>query len=93
MICNIRFEESDELFDTKFSESNEAFDVDFSDVVEILSGDVPKYKGEYVVTPRVAAQTLYTAQKYLEQDVVINKIPYFEVTNNSGGKTASIGDV
>lgn len=55
--------------------------------------DAPLYEGEYEVTPKVTEQTLPTAQKFLERDVTIEKIPYFEVTNNSGGTTASIGEV
>lgn len=51
------------------------------------------YEGSYTVTPMVAEQTLDTSQKLMQSDVVIKKIPYFEVSNNSGGITASIGDV
>ena len=54
--------------------------------------DAPLYEGEYEVTPRVDKQTLPTAKKFLTEDVTINKIPYFEVSNNSGGITASIAD-
>jgi hypothetical protein len=55
--------------------------------------DVPLYEGEYEVTPKVTEQTIPTAQKFLARDVTIEKIPYFEVSNNSGGTTASIGEV
>lgn len=49
------------------------------------------YEGEYKVTPSVSNQTLDTANKLMKSDVTIEEIPYAEVSNNSGGKTASIG--
>ena len=54
--------------------------------------EAPPYEGEYEVTPKVAEQTLPTAQKLLEEDVHIKKIPYFEVSNTSGGNTVYIGN-
>ena len=53
--------------------------------------DYEVYEGDYRVRPSVASQTLDTANKLLQSDVVIEEIPYAEVKNNSGGKTASIG--
>ena len=53
----------------------------------------PKYEGEYVVTPSTSnQQTLKTAQTLLENDVTVLKIPYFDVSNNSGGTTVYIGN-
>ncbi len=50
------------------------------------------YDGDYVVDPSAnSAQILKTAQKFMNQDVKINKIPYAEVSNNSGGITVTIG--
>lgn len=49
------------------------------------------YEGSYIVTPSVSNQTLDTANKLMQSDVIIEEIPYAEVSNNSGGKTASIG--
>lgn len=55
------------------------------------TADYDVYEGAYRVTPAVSSQSLATANKLLQSDVVIEQIPYAEVTNNSGGKTASIG--
>lgn len=52
---------------------------------------LPVYEGAYVVTPIDGDITLETAQKYMASDVVVEKIPYGEVTNSAGGVTASIG--
>lgn len=49
------------------------------------------YEGAYKVIPSVSSQTLETSHKLMQSDVVVEEIPYAEVTNNSGGKTASIG--
>lgn len=50
------------------------------------------YEGSYEVTPTVDGETLKTAQTFLEKDIKINKIPYFEVNNNSGGNTVYIAN-
>ena len=60
-------------------------------VIVTVYKDAPLYEGEYEVTPRVNEQTLPTTKKFLEKDVKIEKIPYFEVSNSSGGTTVTIG--
>ncbi|MGN1410283.1 MAG: hypothetical protein ACI4XJ_08910 [Eubacteriales bacterium] len=55
--------------------------------------ELPKYTGEYSVTPSAeSAQTLETAQKYLDDNVTVEKIPTYEVSNDSGGATLIIGN-
>jgi hypothetical protein len=49
------------------------------------------YEGEYEVTPKFEAQTLKTADRLLTKDVIIEEIPYAEVSNNAGGTTVTIG--
>lgn len=58
--------------------------------VQILK-ERKKYVGPYIVTPSANEQKLYTADKAMDQDVTIESIPYFEVSNTSGGTTAIIG--
>ena len=54
--------------------------------------DLPSYSGVWSVTPLVNTQTtLETAQTYLDRDIVVEAIPYAEVSNISGGMTATIG--
>lgn len=50
------------------------------------------YTGQYEVTalPEVE-QILRTKKKILLSDIVIKPIPYYEVTNDAGGITVSIG--
>ena len=54
-------------------------------------GYYPEYKGSYTVTPAAEEQTLPTEDTLMKQDLVIEAIPYAEVTNNANGLTASIG--
>lgn len=78
---------------------NQIIDIDETPLqeVEIKQDSVinvnpaPFYEGEYDVTPKVTEQTLATAHKLLEKDVHIKKIPYFKVSNTSGGNTVFIG--
>lgn len=58
-------------------------------VVPHLLGEV--YTGTYVVTPDVDEQVLPTQYKQLERDITVKSIPYFDVSNTSGGRTVYIG--
>lgn len=56
--------------------------------------DLPLYDGSYEVTPLVNADTIMRSSgTYLNRDVVLKAIPYQEVSNESGGKTATIGGI
>ena len=51
------------------------------------------YEGAYQVTPKVSENVvLPTNGKQMQQDVTVNKIPQFEVSNDAGGKTLIIGE-
>lgn len=89
----VKFKESTQTFNTKFKESKQTFNANFEDITPIthyVGGE--RYEGTYEVTPTVDAQTLPTAQKVMEEDVVVHKIPYYEVSNNTGGTTVTIGN-
>lgn len=63
-------------------------------VNDLPSADTSNYEvydGLYQVTPKTVSQTLATANKLMQDNVMVEEIPYAEVTNDSGGKTASIG--
>lgn len=49
------------------------------------------YEGDYTVVPKAEAQSLPTKKKYLEDDITVTEIPYFDVTNPAGGQTIYIG--
>lgn len=56
-----------------------------------LGGKLPYYDGDYTVTPRKVEQVLATKNKSMYGNVTVLEIPYAEVTNPSGGLTATIG--
>lgn len=58
-----------------------------------LSSEIPTnfYDGPYEVTPMVEAQTVQTKDKYMSDDLTVKSIPYFDVSNTSGGSTVYIG--
>lgn len=51
----------------------------------------PDYEGEYEIRPAVYAQELETSAKRMKQNLLVQKIPYAEVTNIAGGTTVTIG--
>lgn len=67
------------------------FPTDFIEEIETLAQDYEIWNGNYIVTPTIAAQILETQGKVMKNNMVINKIPYTEVSNTSGGNTVRIG--
>ena len=53
-------------------------------------GRLPNYDGDYTVIPKVYEQTLETKNKSMTDNVTVEAVPYAEVSNPSGGKTANI---
>lgn len=70
----------------------EPVDVQVDAVTRIPAGDVPVYDGPYEAIPKVTAQTLQTAQKFMREDVSVRAIPYFDVSNPAGGNTIYIAN-
>lgn len=62
---------------------------------EVDNGNVDRaeYPGPYTVTPTREDQTLHTRNKTMAADVTVFEIPYSEVSNLVGGKTAIIGGI
>ena len=64
------------------------------DIDPIIDAKLRKttFSGEYVVIPSPTDDVVFlTAQKYMNSNIRVNKIPYAEVSNNSGGMTVTIG--
>lgn len=72
-------------------ETTSLMEVDFGTLQKVSGEDVDPYLGDYIVTPTVNGFTLPTQQKLMTNDLTINKIPYYQVGNNSGGTTVYIG--
>ena len=50
------------------------------------------YAGPYEVTPKADRQELETLNQVMLDDVIVNGIPYYETSNESGGYTVIIGE-
>ena len=89
MLLNITFKENVKKINSiTFGENEKKIELDFG---EGYGGATNKYDGEYDVTPKVVAQTLPTARKLMQKDLVIEPIPYAEVSNAFNGQTVTIG--
>lgn len=55
------------------------------------SSNFEYYDGEYEVTPSTKQQTLETESKVMRENVIVEPIPYSEVSNGAGGTTVTIG--
>lgn len=76
----------------KFTKTDQTFSASFGEVHVVTEPVDPsiQYEGDYTVTPKVGEQTLPTAEKYMEKDVTILAIPFYETSNTSNGKTVYI---
>lgn len=59
-------------------------------ITSIPASDI--YDGEYTVTPKVVAQSLATTNKYMQDDVTVLEIPYYQTSNPQDGYTVYIGN-
>lgn len=75
-------------------------DVDASDNGKVLMVDggewaakkLPVYEGVYSITPSADnAQVLATGKKYMDADLVVEKIPFYRISDEDGGETVYIG--
>lgn len=59
----------------------------------IIDDNVPDYTGDYEITPNAHNPiVLQTKNKKMVDDVTVKKIPFFDVSNTSGGTTIFIGN-
>lgn len=57
----------------------------------IVPSEAEIYSGAYNVTPQAtASQTLFTANKFMKNNLTVEEIPYAETDNDSQGVTVSI---
>ena len=60
--------------------------------LKIKTSELPTYTGEYEVTPKVYEnKTLQTKNHSMKDDILVKKIPQYEVSNDNG-YTLIIGD-
>jgi hypothetical protein len=86
------FSELNSEFKTRFSELEAKFKTGYGEIYEILKIPDETYDGEYNVTPKVDSQTLNTKEKFMYDNLIVNGIPIFNVSNIGGGDTVYIGE-
>lgn len=90
MKIQVEFRETGACFPLGFEESSR-FAVSFEEA--FLGSLAPPYAGGYEVIPRVSEQSLPTAGRRLDKDILVRAIPYHEVENTGCGTTAIIGGI
>lgn len=90
MTLQVEFSESASVLQVDF-EAAQTFAVDFGEIHEVSNEEIPTYSGPYAVRPSLEPQTLETSGKLMEDNVQIEEIPIYVVSNNSGGTTVTIG--
>lgn len=76
----------------KFEQEGSYFASNFGQIQTITEYIGDPYVGEYTVTPTVEEQIMQTKEKIMRDDVTIQAIPYFEVSNTSDGVTVYIAN-
>ena len=78
-------------FMISLQESNQKFDVSFGEIQFIALPETKAvYAGSYEITPKITEQILDTKQKYMKDDLKINAVPCYDVSNPAGGSTVYI---
>lgn len=52
--------------------------------------EAPEYQGTYSIIPATSDQTIMTKGRLMKENVTVQEIPYFEVSNASNGVTVTI---
>lgn len=90
MDIKVTFSESNDVeLPVVLSETDESIAADFGEIQSVSIG-AEMYEGDYFVTPKVEGQTIPTKGKVLIKDMTVNPIPFFDVSNTSGGSTVYI---
>lgn len=91
MILKVEFQENDSILKVSFAENSTTIQADFGELFQIENTEFPYYEGSYSVVPAVSEQVLETARHIMSKNLVIEKIPFYKVSNNKGGDTVTIG--
>lgn len=63
----------------------DTLDVELETDTVVITDYKNKYEGEYNITPLAfQQQELETKDKYLEENVIVKEVPFFEVSNVEG---------
>lgn len=92
MEISVQFKELNKTIDVEFKgkdskDINADFD-EFQQVTEYVGGK--EYKGDYVAIPTTKEQVFQTKGMVLVDNMTVKEIPFFNVSNTSGGNTVYI---
>ena len=87
----VDFEDNDFFLDLGFDETETDIELDFGEISEVLGGEISTYDGPYNVRPALVGKKLETEGLVMREDVTVEQIPIYIVSNNSGGNTVVIG--
>lgn len=94
MRFNAVFRQTDQRLDVHFESTDQRLDATFENFQQVtVLEDVEVYDGNYEVIPKVEAQVLQTRQKFMQEDLRVKAIPYYDVGNTAGGSTVFIAAV
>lgn len=80
-------------FTVEFKQPTQEAAVEWSGVVQVSdTSKIPHYSGATEVNPMPISQTLDTAQKYVEKDIKINRVPIRRYLDANGELIVVIGD-
>ena len=77
------------IFNSTFLSGKVNFTNELKGAISTLES-VDSYDGDYLITPRIKSQFLFTKNKKMNDDITVLAIPYYE-TSNLSGKTVYIG--
>lgn len=91
MLLKVQLEQINQELLVDFHTNDKAFCANFGDI-QIVTDQPDIYEGLYEVTPKIDAQTIPTAKKFMTDDMTVKAIPYYNVSNIAGGNTIFIGN-
>lgn len=91
MIIKVKFTELTKTLPVTFTDNMRHLSANLGEIQTVTIGGV-EYKGDYVVTPKIKTQVIPTKDKVLKDDMTVKSIPFFNVSNTSGGTTVYIGN-
>lgn len=92
MLLHVEFKEMQQLIPAEFKEMQQLIPTEFKNTQVVHDKlDIELYTGSYDITPKINAQTLNTANKYMTEDVSVRAIPFYSVDNVQKGQTIIIG--
>lgn len=89
MVYEYQFElaQNDETYNITLEE--EIYNFSMAETIQLVHGE--SYDGDYTVTPKMFEGTvLPTKDKTMTDDVTVLEVPFYEVSNASGGTTVYI---